>query len=108
MGAAILQSNDSVPELDVRMMYTSSTTSGIKEDGTWPFLTGGDVPTDENSYYDPNVRVIHPDAIAGSVTKALLNSKEFPGLYTDTIANSCILGVELNDDCCKYPQPTKG
>lgn len=108
MGAAILQSNDYVPELDVRMMYTSSKTSGIEEDGTWPFLKGGDVPTDEKSYYDPTTRVIHPDAIASSVVKALLNSSDFPGLYTDPIANSCILGVELNDDCCKRPQLTTG
>jgi hypothetical protein len=101
MGESVLKENNYVPHLRVRMAYTSSTTTGVDEDGSWPFLTGSDAPTDEASYYNVKTRMINPEAIAKSVQNALLNSSEFPKLYTDPIENSCILGLELNDPCCR-------
>ncbi|KAJ9607109.1 hypothetical protein H2200_008181 [Cladophialophora chaetospira] len=109
MGDAIVEVGGKLQaELQVRMLYTSSDTTGTKEDGTWPFLT---MPADEASYFKPETRMIQPEAIVNSIERALLTTTKYPGLYTDKITNSCILGIELNDACytliIKGDKPTR-
>ncbi|KAG4435923.1 hypothetical protein IFR05_008580 [Cadophora sp. M221] len=102
-----LKSEDGKPivsELQVRMLYTNSAPEGVGEKGVWPLLPGpgsaiDEQPPDEvqKDYYDPDTRLINPIRIAESVNTILLDSTKYKGMYTDEVANACVLGMELSD-----------
>ncbi|KAH7356949.1 hypothetical protein BKA65DRAFT_218378 [Rhexocercosporidium sp. MPI-PUGE-AT-0058] len=105
-----LKSEDGKPitsELLVRMLYTNSAPEGVGEKGVWPALPGpadpegaiNEQPPEEvqKDYYDADTRLIHPIKIAESVNTILLHSTKYKGMYTDEVANACVLGMELSD-----------
>ena|SRR6187402_3022094 len=99
-----------ISELQVRMLYTTDDApEGVGEKGVWPWLPGpkdevNEQPSDEvqTTYYDEKSRIINPNNIAESVNSILLKSTKYKGMYTDEIANACVLGMELSDPACKF------
>ena len=108
MGASLKPDNNGkiVPELEVRMLYTNldAATKAAGDTGMWPIATVQPSLTDQGTYYQSETRVIDPTSIANSVNKVLLASSNLstPVSYDDVVADSCVLGLELNDPSCKF------
>ena len=108
MGASLKPDNNGkiVPELEVRMLYTNldAATKAAGDTGMWPIATVQPSLTDQGTYYQSETRVIDPTSIANSVNKVLLASSNLstPVSYNDVVADSCVLGLELNDPSCKF------
>ncbi|KAK0100918.1 hypothetical protein ONS95_007360 [Cadophora gregata] len=107
-----------ISELQVRMLYTNNAPEGTGEKAVWPLLPGpgtaaNEQPLDEvqKNYYDENTRLIKPITIADSVNSILLRSQKYKGMYTDKVANACVLGLELSDPSysliIRQPIPTR-
>ncbi|KAH0562327.1 hypothetical protein GP486_002981 [Trichoglossum hirsutum] len=111
MGASLIIREDGSihSELEVQMLYTSSKApKGKGKDGEWPSLPPSEQSlVDQSHFYDVDRRCINPITIAGKVNFALVNSKAFPGMYDDGIPNACVLGLQLNDPCCKPIHPMR-
>jgi hypothetical protein len=94
------------PELNIRMLYTDKTKApeGKGDSGAWKPLPLGEQPTkaEQTSFWTSSSRCINPIAIAEVVNKRLNDHNDG---YTDPVATSALLGLELSDPVCKFQSP---
>lgn len=102
-GAVTAITND----LQVSALYTNEKVApeGHGAAGKWPKLPDEFqfTSTQEAALYDYTIRCIAPDEIARQVNKQLgaWSAAASNSPYTDTAPDSCVVGLLLNDPCCK-------
>lgn len=84
------------PDVPLQIIYCQGATNVPT---TWPVDTTVQL-ANLTSFYHQNTRGFDPTVIGDSLKNALLTSQAYPGVYTDQITNSVLLGLELNDPCC--------
>lgn len=95
------------PALQIKSLYTNEHVApeGHGDDGIWPelpddfqFKTG-----EQDGFYIEETRRIAADEIARKVVEKLTTWSTASGKspYTDDVPDSCVVGLQLNDPCCK-------
>lgn len=97
-----------IPDIKIMQLYTDAAQA---PKGTWArfdadALSKFNLPNpDQSGFYDPKTRCIDAKNIAQSVHKLMQTwgadkSWNDKPPYSDTVPNSCIVGLELNDPAC--------
>lgn len=100
------------PEMLIQKLYTNEKTAEkeaalAKPPGAWAELGDGYQINDtdqEAGFYNMSARRINADEIARKVVGQLATwnkDQKESAPYTDTVPDSCVLGMQLNDPCCK-------
>lgn len=100
------------PKLLVKKLYTNETTAereaaAADPPGSWPKLDDKYQMLDSNEeagFYHLATRRIAADEIARKVGQKLTDWNSDSGSaapYTDPVPDSCVVGMQLNDPCCK-------